>query len=115
MPRSLNRCTFIGRLANDPTPGAMPDGAVTTQFIVAVPDERRTTLVPVTAVGKLADICNRILTKDREVYIEGQYQNRRYNDRQGVEQLVTEIKLENMQMFNGGRSRLAINNDDPTT
>jgi single-stranded DNA-binding protein len=100
MPRSLNRCTFIGRLANNPTPGTAPDGvAATTMFILAVPDsDTQSTLIPVTAIGRVADVCNRILREDTEVYIEGKYHTRR-SQIGDVLTIITEVQLENMQLL----------------
>jgi single-strand DNA-binding protein len=100
MPRGLNRCTFIGTLAHDPIIGEMPDRTATTKFMLSVSDnDKRTTLVPITGIGKVADVCNRLLRQGTEVYVEGRFQMRQYLDDQSKQQVVIEIALENMQRF----------------
>lgn len=97
--RNLNRCTFIGTLATDPRANTMPDGTNTAKFILLVPDGKRNTLVPFAAIGNVARVCNQLLRKGMEVYAEGRYQTRAYTDSNGVDQITTEIALENMQIL----------------
>jgi single-stranded DNA-binding protein len=110
MPRSLNRCAFIGRPVAHPTPGKMPNGVATSAFILEVPDsDKRSTLVPISAEGRVADICNKLLRRGREVYVEGKLQLRHSGN-----QVVTEIILENMQLL-GSRDIDQSDQDDPPT
>lgn len=100
--RGLNRCTFIGTLVSDPFAAVMPDNTPATKFYISVTEpNNRATLVPITGMGKVADVCNKLLRQGNEVYVEGRFQMRQYVDDQGKQQVATEVVLENMQRFKG--------------
>lgn len=111
MAKSLNRCTFIGRLTRDPEARFMPDGTATSKFSLAVNDDKKdkhtgTTrdhaeFINFTVIGKLAEICNQFLKKGKEIYAEGKMVTRKYTDSGGIDRWATEIQLESMQMLGG--------------
>lgn len=108
MTKKLNRCTFIGNLVRDPVARALPDGTPGSSFTIAVQDDYKkdgqkvehAEFVPLTVVGKLAEICNQYLKKGKEVYVEGKFAIRKYQ-KDGEDKYVTEIKLESMLMLGG--------------
>lgn len=109
MAKSLNRCTFIGRLVRDPEPRFMQDGTTTSSFTIAVDDDKKdrntgtsrdhAEFVPLSVIGRLAEICNQYLKKGKQIYAEGKFVTRKYTDRSGAEKYITEVQLENMQML----------------
>jgi single-strand DNA-binding protein len=110
MAKSLNRCTFIGRLTRDTEMRYMPDGTAVAKFSIAVQDDykdksgqkvERAEFVPIVAYGKLAEICGQYLTKGKEVYVDGMFTTRKWSDNDGKDRWTTEVKLENMQMLGG--------------
>lgn len=110
MPKSLNRCTFIGRLIQNPEADKMGDGTAVTRFIIAVDDEvkdrstgrktTRATLVPIIGQGKVAEVCNKLLKKDSDVYVEGRLTFQRLDQGVGAVYMAAEVALENMQRLN---------------
>lgn len=111
MPKSLNRCTFIGRLILNPEASQLGDGTATTHFVIAVDDEvkdrasgrktTRATLVPIVGQGKVADVCNKLLKKDSDVYVEGRLAFQRVDQGAGAAYMAAEVILENMQRLGG--------------
>src|SRR5262245_40862373 len=53
----------------------------------------------IVAWGKLADICERYLTKGKQVYVEGRLETRNWQDKEGQTRYKTEIICETMQML----------------
>jgi single-strand DNA-binding protein len=51
------------------------------------------------AWAKLADICERYLTKGKQVYVEGRLETRSWQDKEGQTRYKTEIICETMQML----------------
>lgn len=108
MAKSLNRCTFIGNLVRDPVARTLADGTPCSSFTIAVQDDykkdgqkvEQAEFVPLSVVGKLAEICNQYLKKGKAVYVEGKFVVRKYQ-KDGGDKFITEVKLENMQMLGG--------------
>src|SRR5262249_43060873 len=53
----------------------------------------------IVAWGKLADICERYLTKGKQVYVEGRLETRNWQDKEGQTRYKTEVICETMQML----------------
>lgn len=49
--------------------------------------------------GKQAEIAQKYLHKGSKVYIEGKITSRKYQDKDGVERYISEIKVDNFQML----------------
>jgi single-strand DNA-binding protein len=56
------------------------------------------------AWGKLAEVCGQYLTKGTRAYAEGRLQTRKYDDRDGNEQTVTEIVVSQLRLLGGSRN-----------
>ena len=56
--------------------------------------QERTEWHSVSAWGKLADVCAQHLSKGRQVYVEGRIQSREYQDKDGQQRKVVEIKAD---------------------
>jgi single-strand DNA-binding protein len=104
----LNKIQIIGNLGRDPEMRFTPQGTAVTTFTVAVNrrwadrsggERDETEWFRVETWDKLADICNRYLTKGKQVYIEGRLRVRKYTDRDGMERTAVEIVANNMLML----------------
>ena len=104
----INKVILVGRLGKDPEIRSTPNGTSVAKFTVATDEkftdragekQERTEWHNIVAWGKLADICERYLTKGKQVYIEGRLQTRQWEDQQGQKRQTTEIVAQNMQML----------------
>ena len=77
---SINKAIVVGNLGRDPEVRALPSGQNVANFSVATKarfkdqngeQQERTEWHRVVAFGKLADNCQRLLSKGRQVYVEG--------------------------------------------
>ena len=102
---SVNNCHFIGNLTKDVESRFTPAGKQVVNFSIAVNEkfggEESTLFVNVVAWQKLAEICEKYLSKGKKVYIQGRMQVRSYDNRDGVKVYVTEIIANNMEMLSG--------------
>ena len=105
MSRGLNKVMVIGNIGRDPEMRYTPSGKPVTSFSLAssrswtAPDgERReeTEWFNVVAWGNLAEICNQILAKSQQVYIEGRLQTRSWEDENGQRHFRTEVVANEM-------------------
>ena len=105
MSRGLNKVMLIGRLGRDPEMRYTPSGRAVTTFPVATSrswntsnGDRRTETewFRVVAWGNLAEICNQLLHKGQQVYIEGRLKNHRWQDEHGMQHVRTEIVANEM-------------------
>lgn len=105
MGRGLNKVMIIGRLGRDPELRYTPSGRAVTTFTVATTrswntsnGERRseTEWFNVVAWGRLAEICNQLLRKGAQVYVEGRLHTRHWEDENGMHHQRTEIVANEM-------------------
>lgn len=100
MNKGLNKVMLIGILDADPEIRQTPNGRQIASFSLATPrswvssqGERNeeTEWFSVIAWGTLAELCDSLLTKDQQVYVEGRLQTRRWEDNQGRAHFRTEV------------------------
>ena len=111
---SVNKVIVIGNLGRDPEVRSLPSGqnvanlslATTAQFKDRNGEQqKRTEWHRVVAFGKLADNCQRFLTKGRQVYVEGRLTTRQYEAKDGSgKRTRTEIVALQMRML-GNRAK----------
>jgi single-strand DNA-binding protein len=91
------RITLVGNLGRDPETRYTPNGRMNVQFTMAVSrrftdqsgqQQERTAWYRVTAWGNLAETLDRLaqsgyLNKGKQVYVEGRFEPREYQDQQG--------------------------------
>jgi single-strand DNA-binding protein len=120
MSRGLNKVMVIGNIGRDPEMRYTPSGKPVTSFSLAssrtwtTPDgERReeTEWFNVVAWGNLAEICNQILSKSQQVYIEGRLQTRNWEDENGQRHFRTEVVANEMIVL-GSRTKDRDKSDD---
>ena len=106
---SLNKAALIGHLGRDPETKHLDSGTVVCNFSIATNekygDSESTSWHRIVAFGKLAEICQKYLTKGKAVYIEGRIQYRQWEDKDGAKRTTTEIVARDMVMLGGGRSQ----------
>jgi single-strand DNA-binding protein len=100
MSRGLNKIMIIGHLGRDPEMRYTPAGKSVTSFSVAVnrswessdgTRRNQTEWFNVIAWGSLAEFCKQVLSKGKQVYVEGRLQTRRWDDPQGNQRISVEI------------------------
>lgn len=110
--RSLNRVTLIGNLTRDPELKYTPAGTAVCTFGVATnrswttndgQTKDETQFHRIVAWQKLAELCGKLLTKGRKVYLEGRITYRTFTGRDGQQRTITEIVLDDFIVFGDGR------------
>lgn len=100
MIKGLNKVLLIGWVDADPEIRQTPNARQIASFTLAIPrswvssqGERHeeTEWFNVVAWGRLAEICDSLLAKDQQVYVEGRLQTRRWEDGQGRPHFRTEV------------------------
>jgi single-strand DNA-binding protein len=90
---SVNKAIVVGNLGRDPEIRALPSGQSVASFSLATTarlknrngePQERTEWHRVVAFGRLADNCQRLLSKGRQVYVEGRLNTRQYQAKDGT-------------------------------
>lgn len=89
---SINKAIVIGNLGRDPEVRSLPSGQSVANLSIATKArftdrngerQEQTEWHRVVAFGKLADNCQSLLSKGRQVYIEGRLRTRQYQAKDG--------------------------------
>lgn len=109
--RGVNKVIIVGNLGNDPDVKRFDNGGMITNISVATSEKwnDRQTGEPREATewhrivfnNKLAEIAAQYLRKGSQVYIEGSLRTRKYQDQNGQDRYITEIRADQMQMLGG--------------
>lgn len=110
--RSLNRVILIGNLTRDPELKYTPAGTAVCTFGIAT--NRSWTTADgstkdevqyhrIVAWQKLAELCGKLLTKGRKVYLEGRLTYRSFTGKDGQQKSITEIVLDDFIVFSDGK------------
>lgn len=110
--RSLNRVLLIGNLTRDPELKYTPAGTAVCTFGVATNRSWKTAdgqikeevqYHRIVAWQKLAELCGKLLTKGRKVYLEGRLVYQTFTGRDGQQRTIAEIVLDDFIVFGDGR------------
>ncbi len=110
--RSLNRVILIGNLTRDPELKYTPAGTAVCTFGVATnrswttndgQTKEETQYHRLVAWQKLAELCGKLLTKGKKVFLEGRLTYRTFIGRDGQQRSITEIVLDDFIVFGDGR------------
>lgn len=114
--RGINKVIIVGHLGQDPDIRYMPNGGAVANLTLATSETWRdkqsgeqresTEWHRVVMFGKLAEVAGEYLRKGAQVYIEGQFRTRSWQDEAGATRYVTEILVGQngtMQMLGGRR------------
>jgi len=104
---SLNRVFLIGHLGGEPEiryisqterPVARFSLATNEVYFDQVTNEnkRRTEWHRIVAWGKLAEFCEKYLTKGKQIYIEGKLRTRTWEDKSGIKRSTTEVEAQSI-------------------
>jgi single-strand DNA-binding protein len=102
---SLNKVMIIGNLGGEPEMRFTPNGNPVTTFRVAAnrvystPDGERkeeTEWFSIVTWNRLAENCNRYLTKGQKIYVEGRLHNRTWDGNDGQKHYRVEIIASNV-------------------
>ena len=112
---TVNRVILVGRLGKDPELRYTPNGTAVCKFSLATDEawkdqtgqlQRRTEWHNIVAWSKLAETCQKLLTKGKQIYVEGRIQTRQWDDRDGNKRTTTEIVIGTMRLL-GSRAEAA--------
>ena len=112
--RGVNKVIIIGSCGSDPEVKQFANGGSVTSIAVATSEqwndkqtgERReqTEWHRISLFNKLGEIAAQYLRKGSQVYIEGSLRTRKYQDQNGQDRYVTEIRADQMQMLGGNQN-----------
>ncbi|MBI2840345.1 MAG: single-stranded DNA-binding protein [Acidobacteria bacterium] len=106
--RSINKVILIGNVGKAPVVRRTQDGRAVANFSVATSEtfadrqqqqQERTEWHNIVAFGKLGDICEKYVTKGKQIYLEGRLQTRKWTDKEGKDRYTTEIVAQNMMLL----------------
>lgn len=99
----LNMAAFTGRLTADPELKKTENGVSVCSFTIAVDrnyvrqgEERKADFIPVVAWRQGADFVSKYFKKGQMIGVSGEIQTRRYEDKNGALQKVTELVANNV-------------------
>jgi single-strand DNA-binding protein len=112
----VNEAIIVGRLGKDPEARYTPNGVAVTNFSVATSEkykdqsgqvQEKTEWHNIVTWKQLAEVCAKYLVKGKLVYIRGQLQTRKWQDKEGNDRYSTEIVARDMKMLDsaGGDQR----------
>ena len=105
---SVNKAILIGKLGKDPEINYTANGTAVCKFSLATDEnykdrdgnrQSKTEWHNIVVWGKLAEVCERWLSKGKQVYIEGKITTNKWQDRDGNTRYTTEIVANNMTML----------------
>ena len=113
--RGVNKTITLGTLGADPEVKQFSNGGSVTTISVATSEqwidkqtgEKReaTEWQRISLYQKLGEIAAHYLRKGSQVYIEGSLRTRKYQDQNGQDRYVTEIRADQMQMLGGSQAQ----------
>jgi single-strand DNA-binding protein len=124
---SVNKVIVIGNLGAKPDIRALPSGQNVANFSLATTErftdrsgakQERTDCHRIVAFGRLANTCERFLSKGRQVYVEGRLTTRQYEAKDGTgKRYRTEIVARQLRLLgnrtNGDASKAEASDDIP--
>jgi len=107
---SLNKVILIGHLGRDPEVRNLPQSGQAIARLSLATNERyfnpntnessdRTEWHRIVAWGKLAEFCEKYLTRGKQIYVEGKLRTRTWQDREGSKRYTTEITAQNIVLL----------------
>ena len=110
--RSINRVILLGNLTRDPELKYTPAGTAVCTFGVATnrawttgdgQTKEDVQYHRIVAWQKLAELCGKLLSKGRKVYLEGRLVYHTFTGKDGIQRTVSEIVLDDFIVFSDGR------------
>jgi single-strand DNA-binding protein len=107
-----NKVQLIGNVGAKPEIKDIENGKKFAKFSMATNEKYRnangenvteTTWHNLVAWGKVAEICEKYITKGCEIAIEGKLISRSYEDKQGVKKYITEVQVNEILLLGGNK------------
>ena len=102
----MNKVVILGRLTKDPDVKYTPTQKVVTSFTLAVDrpflnneGKREADFIPVVVWGKAAELCGNSLGKGHRLLVEGRFQIRNFDAKDGTKHWVTEVIASNVEFI----------------
>lgn len=112
--RGVNKVIIVGNLGADPEVRQFNNGGNVTNISVATSEQwndkqtgeprEATEWHRISLFNRLGEVAAQYLRKGSKVYIEGSLRTRKYQDQNGQERYITEIRADNMQMLDSANS-----------
>ncbi len=110
MARGVNKAILIGNLGRNPEIRYTQSGLAVCNFSIATTERTKkegewvdqTEWHNIVTFGKMAENCEKYLSKGSSAYIEGRIQTRKWQDKEGNDRYTTEIVAANVQFLSGG-------------
>ena len=111
--RSINKVVLFGNLTRDPEVKYTPSGAAVCSFGLATnrtwttaegQTKEDTQFHRITAWNKLAELCGKLLSKGKKVYLEGRLAYRSYTAKDGQQKSITEIIMDDFIVFSSAKA-----------
>jgi len=109
MARGVNKVILVGNLGADPEVKYMPSGDAVANVSLATTDSwkdkqtgenvEKTEWHRLVFFKRQAEIAGEYLRKGSQIYVEGNLQTRKWQDRDGNDRYTTEIRVRDMQML----------------
>lgn len=108
---SLNRWIGIGNLGRDADMRYTSNGTAVATFSIACTEtwknkdnekQEKTEWVRIVLWGKQAEALQSYLTKGKQICVEGRLQTRKWEDKDGNDKYMTEIKADRVTLLGGG-------------
>jgi single-strand DNA-binding protein len=114
---SLNKVQLIGNLGRNPELHHLPDGTPVVTVSIATTEtwkdrqtgqrKEATEWHRVVFFRGLAEVVGKYLVKGSTVYVEGSLKTRKYQDRDGEDRYVAEVRAAELRMLGGKRKESA--------
>jgi single-strand DNA-binding protein len=110
----INKVILVGNLGKDPEVRHTPQGMAVGNFPLATSEswndksgqkQERTEWHRIVVWGKLAELCQRYLSKGRKAYVEGKLQTRAWDDKDGNKRYTTEIVASTVQFLDSSADK----------
>jgi single-strand DNA-binding protein len=114
MAEGLNRVLLIGNLGQDPELRFTQGGQAVLNLRIATNEsfvnrdgerQDRTEWHSVIVWGKRGEALHKILTKGKQIFVEGRLQTRSWEDKQGAKRYTTEVVANDIILLGGGAAR----------
>src|SRR3982750_250182 len=106
----VNKVIIVGRLGADPELKTVTGGQSVARLSIATSEnwtdkqgqrQERTEWHRIVVWGKLAELCEKYLSKGRQCYVEGRLQTRSWDDKDGNKRYTTEVVATTVQFLGG--------------
>ena len=111
---SINKVILSGNLGKDPESKTFPNGGAVCNFSIATSEkwkdksgkqQERTEWHNIVCNDKTADLAQKYLKKGSPVLIEGSIRTRKYQDKEGKDRYITEIRADRLHFLGKGEAK----------